>query len=81
MGDAQERKIYIYAKGPARCRRNLLAIVRNDFERIHNHIKKLQPPAMVPVPKYPAVLLPYEKLLKFEKRAVRSFRKWQVMTC
>jgi internalin A len=52
-GDAQERKVSVSVNGPAPGRRNLLAIIRADLERIHTDIAKLEPKAMVPVPEYP----------------------------
>ncbi|MCA1708818.1 MAG: TIR domain-containing protein, partial [Actinobacteria bacterium] len=72
-GDVQERKVWISVAGPVRGRRNLLAIIRNDFERIHGDIKKLQPQAMVPVPRHPEVVLPYADLLTFEKEGMEDF--------
>ena len=72
-GDVQERKVWISVAGPVRGRRNLLAIIRNDFERIHGDIKKLQPQAMVPVPHHPEVVLPYEDLLTFEEEGMEDF--------
>jgi internalin A len=72
-GDVQERKVWISVAGPVRGRRNLLAIIRNDFERIHGDIRKLQPQAMVPVPSHPEVALPYEDLLTFEKEGMEDF--------
>jgi internalin A len=74
-GDAQGRKVYISISGPARGRRKLLAIIRTDFERIHGDIAKLQPKPMVPVPDHPDVLVPYEKLLKFEEKDVSEFQE------
>lgn len=74
-GDVQERKVWISVAGPARGRRNLLAIIRNDFERIHGDIKKLQPQTMVPVPNHPEVVVPYEKLLKFEEKGIAEFHE------
>jgi internalin A len=74
-GDVQECKVWISVAGPARGRRNLLAIIRNDFERIHGDIKKLQPQAMVPVPNQPEVVVPYEKLLKFEEKGIPEFHE------
>ncbi len=74
-GDVQERKVYVSVAGPARGRRNLLAIIRNDFERIHGDIKRLQPQAMVPVPNHPEVLVSYEKLLKFEQKGIPEFHE------
>ena len=74
-GDVHERRVWISVTGPVRGQRNLLAIIRNDFERIHGDIKKLQPQAMVPVPNHPEVAVPYEKLLKFEEKGIPEFHE------
>ena len=74
-GDVHERRVWIFVAGPVRGQRNLLAIIRNDFERIHSDIKKLQPQAMVPVPKHPEVVVPYEKLRKFEDKGIPEFHQ------
>ena len=66
--DVQERKVVVSVSGPLRGRRNLLAIIRADLERIHGDITKLQPTAMVPVPGHPKVVIEYGKLLKFEEK-------------
>ena len=72
-GDVHERKVWISVAGPVRGQRNLLAIIRNDFDRIHSDIKKLQPQAMVPVPSHPEVVLLYADLLTFEKEGMEDF--------
>jgi internalin A len=65
--DAQDRKVSISISGvtPAR-RRELLAVIRSDFERIHNDIRNLNPLEMVPVPGYPNVVVPYDDLILWE---------------
>lgn len=69
-GDSQERTITIAVSGPTKTRRQLLAVIRADFERIHADINRLQPKAMVRVPTQPTVLIEYDKLLTFESHGV-----------
>jgi internalin A len=74
-GDAQEKKVSISVSGPAPGRRNLLAIIRADLERIHGDIAKLQPRAMVPVPEHPSVALDYQKLITFEQKGITQIHE------
>lgn len=71
--DVQDHKVFISVTGPALGRRQLLAIIRSDFERIHRDISNLQPQEMVPVPGYPRLVEPYKKLQVMEQRGVRHF--------
>jgi len=74
-GDAQDRKVSVSVSGPAPGRRNLLAIIRADLERIHGDIAKLQPRAMVPVPDHPSVIIDYQKLLTLEQKGVSQIQE------
>ena len=74
-GDAQARKVSISVLGSTAGRRNLLAVIRSDLERIHANMTKLQPKAMVPVPEQPSVVIDYDKLLKFEEKGFREFQE------
>jgi internalin A len=71
--DGQEKKVFIAVTGPATARRRLLAVIRSDFERIHRDIRNLQPQEMVPLPAYPDVVVPYQKLQVMEERGIRTF--------
>lgn len=67
--DVQDKKVFISIKGTTRdARRRLLAVIRYEFEAIHRH---LEPQEMVPLPRYPNVVVPYSKLLVLEKNNVR----------
>ena len=69
--DVQDRKVFISVSGPTSGRRReLLAVIRADFERIHRDIRNLKPQEMIPVPDYPNVVLLYKKLLVMEQRGV-----------
>jgi internalin A len=61
--DVQDRKLFISVDGPEAGRRLLLAIVRENFDRIHGSIAKLRADEYVPVPGRPHVVLDYRKLL------------------
>jgi GTPase SAR1 family protein len=61
--DVQGKCIYIATRGPGRQPRDLLAVIRREFEEIHGGIKGLTANERVPVPDYPAVKLDYRKLL------------------
>jgi internalin A len=71
--DVQDKKVFIAVTGPAAARRRLLAVIRSDFERIHRDIRNLQPQEMVPLPDYPDVVVPYQKLQVMEENGIRTF--------
>jgi internalin A len=71
--DVQDKKVYISVSGPVQGRRRLLAVIRSDFEQIHRDIRKLKPQEMVPLPNYPNVIVPYEKLLAMEREGISKF--------
>ena len=73
--DVQDKKVFIAVNGPLPGRRELLAVIRSDFKRIHASIEKLQPVAMVPIPSHPDVAIPYSELLVMEKKNVKKFLK------
>ena len=66
--DIQDRRVSIAVMGDPAEGRQLLAVIRSDFERIHSSIAKIQAKEMVPVPQFPGEVLPYEKLLKLQAR-------------
>jgi internalin A len=71
--DVQDKKVFIAITGPTAARRRLLAVIRSDFERIHRDIRNLQPQEMVPLPEYPDVIIPYQKLQMMEDSGIRAF--------
>jgi internalin A len=74
-GDVQAHKLSVSVSGPVAGRRNLLAIIRSDLERIHSDIPKLEAKAMVPVPEYPKEVIEYDDLLQFEAEGVKEYPK------
>jgi len=72
--DVQDKKVFIYVSGAdIRGRRRLLAVIRSEFERIHHDIRNLEPREMVPLPQYPGVAVPYQKLILMEQRGIERF--------
>jgi len=74
-GDLQDKQVFINVSGPLDGRRRLLAVIRSDFERIHRDIRNLKPQEMVPLPGKPETLVPYEKLLTFERSGIEKFHE------
>ena len=68
--DLQDKKVFIFVSGPASGRRRLLAVIRSDFEHIHNEIRNLHPSEMVGLPDHPDVVIPYDKLLAMESAGI-----------
>lgn len=61
--DVQERRVIIAVRGPGRQPRELLAVIRREFEEVHGGLKGLAVEEKVPVPGYPTVKLDYRNLL------------------
>ncbi|MFL6334657.1 MAG: COR domain-containing protein [Pyrinomonadaceae bacterium] len=75
-GDVQDKKVLVSVSGPRAGRRRLLAVIRSDFERIHRDIRNLNPQEIVPLPGKPEALVPYEKLLAFERSGIGKFHEF-----
>jgi internalin A len=74
--DAVDKKVVISINGNnAESRRRLLAVVRTEFERIHEEIKNLKPLEMVPLPGLPDEIVPYNDLLVIEAQGMADFPK------
>jgi internalin A len=72
IGDAINHRVSITIDGPVAGRRRVLAVIRYDLEHIHRSYQ-FQPQAIVPVPGHPEVVVPYDKLLRFERDGVPAF--------
>ena len=70
--DRQDRCVTISVDGPLASRRRLLAIIRYDFERIHNSFK-FKPQEKVPAPQHPAASVDYKELLMREAHKQTTF--------
>ncbi|HET8774519.1 MAG TPA: COR domain-containing protein [Thermoanaerobaculia bacterium] len=73
-----DRRVIVRVKGgDAVSRRELLALIRYDFDRINGEFKdRLDAKPMVPLAQYPAFAIDYEKLFAFQKQNVRSFPEY-----
>ncbi|HIK07103.1 MAG TPA: leucine-rich repeat domain-containing protein [Trichormus sp. M33_DOE_039] len=71
--DREDQKIFISISGPNSSRRELLAMIRSQFEAIHQTIKGLTAQAKVPLPNYPKILVDYTHLLNLEELGETSF--------
>jgi internalin A len=72
--DVQDKRVYISVTGSPSSRRRLLAIIRSDFDHIHNVVcKTSKPQEMVPIPDHPDVLIPYKKLRVMENKGTKLF--------
>jgi internalin A len=72
VADPVARRVRVAIAGSAGTRRELLAVIRTAFERIHAdyHAPVLE---MVPVPDHPEVLVPYAKLVTLHRAGVEEF--------
>ena len=73
--DVQDKRILIHVSGPtAEDRRRLLAIIRSDFEHIHQSYK-FHPQEMIPLTENPDFLVPYQELIVMERSGLKKFDK------
>jgi internalin A len=70
-----ERRVVVRVRGgTASSRRNLLAIIRYDMDRIHAEFKdRLDVEALVPLAKFPKLTVDYKKLVAFERQRIAEF--------
>jgi internalin A len=73
--DAHERRIFISISGPASSRRRLLAVIRSDFERIHNDVAKLEVREVVPAPGRPDLTVDYRDLIVLERNREAKIKR------
>src|SRR5262249_42171324 len=71
--DSLARKVAISINGPVPGRRRLLAVIRSDFDAIHQNLRKIQAQEIVPVNGRPELLIPYSKLKVLERNGKRKF--------
>ncbi|ABW26990.1 COR domain-containing protein [Acaryochloris marina] len=67
--DRQDRSVSISITGPKNKRRELLGIIRYDFEHIHNNFK-FQPEEKIPIPNHPKLTFSYKDLLVMEEQGL-----------
>ncbi|MEI6501184.1 MAG: COR domain-containing protein, partial [Armatimonadota bacterium] len=74
--DVAASRITIHVRGgEAAERRELLAVIRSDFERMHREIIALQVTALVPVPDHPQTRVEYDRLVAFEREGYDEHRE------
>lgn len=60
--DQEDRNIFIFISGNSSTRRELLAIIRSEFDSIHQTIKGLEAKEKVPIPGHPSIFADYKTL-------------------
>ncbi len=71
--DTADGKIFINIIGEKDTRRDFLAKIRSNFEHIHKTISEIKPKEIIPLPDNPQVTIPYEYLLKLEKKGIMKY--------
>ncbi|OUC12470.1 MAG: hypothetical protein B0A82_22225 [Alkalinema sp. CACIAM 70d] len=71
--DREARKISIFINGPSSTRRELLAIIRSQFDTIHYSIKGILAEEKVPLPNRPDIVVDYNHLLTLEELGEETF--------
>ena len=73
--DKEDKRVFINVQGRTpRGRRELLLVIRHDFDHIHRSFT-FKPQEMIPVPEAPDLLVAYQDLLVMEQDGVRKFLK------
>ncbi|NEQ55362.1 MAG: TIR domain-containing protein, partial [Leptolyngbya sp. SIO3F4] len=70
--DRVNKCVTVSVDGPVASRRRLLAIIRSDFEHIHNSFE-FTPQELVPVPAHPNIVLSYQDLIVMEQNGVTNW--------
>ncbi len=71
--DIEDRKIYIWVTGDENTRRDLLSVIRAEFNSIHKTIIKINAKEKVPLPNQPEVEpIDYEYLLHLEREGRKT---------
>ena len=71
--DKEDKKIFIRIIGPEAGRRPLLAIIRSQFDAIHDTISRIEADEKVPLPGRPETVVDYEHLLTLEAMGETTF--------
>ncbi|MFM6498204.1 MAG: hypothetical protein ACKPHF_15070, partial [Dolichospermum sp.] len=64
----EDRKIFIFISGNSSTRQELLAIIRSQFDSIHQTIRNLEAKEKVPIPGHPGIFADYENLLVYAEK-------------
>ncbi|MFM6844632.1 MAG: COR domain-containing protein, partial [Dolichospermum sp.] len=66
--DQEDRKIFIFISGNSSTRKELLAMIRSQFDSIHQTIRNLEAKEKVPIPGYSGIFADYENLLVYAEK-------------
>jgi internalin A len=72
VADPVGRRVRVAIAGHSETRRELLAVIRTEFDRIHADYRSAAQ-EIVPVPGHPEVLVPYAKLVALGRAGIPSF--------
>ena len=73
QSDREDKRVYIWVRGPERTRRTLLSIIRYHFDAIHKTIPGIKVEEKVALPNHPEIVVDYQYLLDLEAMGERSF--------
>lgn len=73
--DKQERQVVVRVAGPAKARRRLVAVIRENFDQIHGEMKEFRPTEWVALDEDPDRWVPFAKLETFARNRETSFRE------
>ncbi|MGC9521133.1 MAG: COR domain-containing protein [Anaerolineae bacterium] len=73
QADREDRRVYVWVRGPHRTRRALLSIIRFHFDVIHSSIPGIHVEEKVPLPNHPEIVVDYRYLLDLESMGEKSF--------
>lgn len=68
--DVLKKHITVKIEGNPNTRREFFAVIRREFDKIHNKFESLDVKEKVGHPKYPEILRDYDRLLKMEENGV-----------
>ena len=71
--DREDKKMFIWISGSQPTRRELLAMIRSQFDAIHDTIKGIIAEEKVPLPERPDVVMDYQDLLDMEAAGEETF--------
>ncbi len=73
QSDREDKRVYVWVRGPERTRRTLLSIIRYHFDTIHKTIPGMKVEEKVALPDHPDIVVDYQYLLDLEAMGERSF--------
>lgn len=71
--DLEDKKVFIYINGKEQTRRTFLAIIRSNFDHIHQTISKIEAKEKVPLQEHREIVVDYNHLLVLEEKGYETF--------